>query len=89
MHIHRFLDTDGKMIDDTIIYKLWDDKYFLIPNAANIERIINWLNKNSTGYSIKIINHSDEISHIAVQGPKTPEVLGEMKIEMPENFHFY
>ncbi len=83
-----FLDTDGKMIDDTIIYKLWDDKYFLIPNAANIERIINWLNKNSTGYSIKIINHSDEISHIAVQGPKTPEVLGEMKIEMPENFHF-
>ena len=38
-----FLNNDGNMIDDTIIYRLSRGKFFLIPNASNIEKIYRWM----------------------------------------------
>ena len=31
-----FLNESGNMIDDTIIYRISDNKFFLIPNASNL-----------------------------------------------------
>ncbi len=81
-----FLDNNANMIDDTIIYRLDKDKFFLIPNAGTIEIIYNWLLKNKEGYDVSISNYSDKISHIAVQGPDSYNVLNDMDIEIPENF---
>jgi aminomethyltransferase len=70
-----FLNENASIIDDTIIYKLNDRKYFFVPNAANIDIIFNWLKKNVSGYDVEIKNVSDDIACIAIQGPMYEEVL--------------
>ncbi len=81
-----FLNDDAKMIDDTIIDRINQNKFFLIPNAANINKIFNWMNINKKNYDVEIIDYSDKISHIAIQGPKTEDVLNELGIKMPTQF---
>ncbi len=83
-----FLDDNGKMIDDTIIERVDENKFFLIPNAANIYKIFKWIDGNKKNYDVEIIDYSDKISHIAVQGPKTEDILKELNIKMPMQFRF-
>ncbi|MEG1559908.1 MAG: glycine cleavage system aminomethyltransferase GcvT [Clostridia bacterium] len=65
---------DGGTVDDILIYKLADDHYLLVVNAANTEKDFNWFEKNRTG-DVKIENQSDEWAQIALQGPCFMDVL--------------
>ncbi len=64
---------DGGIIDDILIYH-YNDYYMLVVNAANIEKDFNWLNEHLFDEAI-LENRSDEISLIALQGPKSREIL--------------
>ncbi len=83
-----FLKEDGTIIDDTIVYRLGKEKFFFVPNASTIEIIFNWVNKNKKNFNVEIKNISSDISCIAVQGPKSPEIIKKMGLEFPEPFHF-
>ena len=62
--------------------------FFLIPNASNIEKIYRWMIDNKNGYNVNIENYSNLISHIAVQGPKSEEIIRKLGMEFPEAFTF-
>ncbi len=64
---------DGGIIDDMLIYR-YSDFYMLVVNAANIKKDLNWLDKHLFG-EVTLKNRSDEISLIALQGPKSHEIL--------------
>lgn len=64
---------DGGIVDDLLIYK-YEDFYMLIVNAANIEKDWNWLSEHMID-DVEMINTSDEISLIALQGPKSKDLL--------------
>ncbi len=83
-----FLNNSGNIIDDTIIDRINENKFFLIPNASNIEKMFRWMEENKSNFDVNIYNYSDKISHIAVQGPSSPEVLKRLGIEFPETFKF-
>jgi aminomethyltransferase len=83
-----FLNKAGNMIDDTIIYRISGNKFFLIPNASNIDRIYNWMVENKKNYEVDVKNFSDKISHIAVQGPESIKIINELGMEFPETFKF-
>ena len=36
---------DGGTIDDLIVYKLADEKYMFVPNAANIDKDYEWIQR--------------------------------------------
>ena len=69
----------GGVIDDLLIYKYNNQKYMLVVNGSNIKKDFNWIScendfiKNNQG--LKILNNSDSISMIAVQGPKAQSIL--------------
>lgn len=64
----------GGIVDDLITYRLDDDKYLLVVNAANIEKDWAWINKhNSVG--AKVEDLSDQYGLLAIQGPKAIEAL--------------
>jgi aminomethyltransferase len=64
----------GGIVDDLLVYKYSDKKYLLVVNAANIEKDFKWLNDNNTeGVSLK--NVSDKYFQLAVQGPRSKEVM--------------
>jgi len=69
-----FPNTTGGIVDDLLLYKLSEGNYLLVVNASNIVKDLNWIIKhNSFGCTIE--DKSNEYSLLAVQGPKSIEVL--------------
>lgn len=70
-----FPNGNGGIVDDVIIYKMADEKYFVVVNASNIEKDWEHLTKHNEKYNATLTNRSDELSLIAIQGPKAAETL--------------
>ena len=69
-----FPNLDGGIIDDLLVYRIKEDVYMLVVNASNIEKDWNWITKFLTP-DVELENKSDDISLLAVQGPKAVESL--------------
>lgn len=65
---------DGGVIDDLIVYLAADDDLLLIPNAANAAAVIAVL-AEAAPEGIEVIDQHRDFAVIAVQGPKSTEVL--------------
>jgi len=64
----------GGIVDDLLVYCIDNETYLLVVNASNIEKDWEWVNsKNDIG--AELYNASDEISQLAVQGPKALELM--------------
>lgn len=64
----------GGIVDDLIIYKMDENEWLVVVNASNIEKDWEWMNKqNSVG--AELLNKSDEMSLLAIQGPKAIEAM--------------
>ena len=68
---------DGGIVDDLLVYRINQNEYFLVINASNIQKDIDWMHKNNS-FEVEIINESDEYSLLAVQGPNSKKVLQEI-----------
>lgn len=66
-------DTGG-IVDDLLVYRFKADEYYLVVNAANIEKDWNWIKKQNT-FGVEMLNMSDDISLLAVQGPNAIKAL--------------
>lgn len=80
----------GGIVDDILVYKYDDQKYFLVVNASNTDKVWNWINDNNH-VGAELENSSDRIAQIAVQGPfalKTLQKITSMNIEDLKSFNF-
>lgn len=66
---------NGGIVDDLIVYKISDEKYFVVVNASNIEKDWIHIQKYNENFGAKLSNVSDETSLIAIQGPKALDTL--------------
>jgi aminomethyltransferase len=62
------LNHDAGVIDDLIVYYLADDFYRIVVNAATREKDIKWMNQQTEGFDLEIVER-DDLAMIAVQGP--------------------
>jgi aminomethyltransferase len=60
-------DKEARIIDDLIVTKLGNGKYFCVPNASMIDIDGKWMKENA---DIELIDVSSDLSCLAVQGPK-------------------
>lgn len=65
----------GGVIDDLIAYYVSDDEIFLVPNAANTAAVVAELQKHAPD-GLTITDEHRSYAVLAVQGPKSTEVLG-------------
>ncbi len=65
----------GGIVDDLILYRINDEKFWVVYNASNREKDFKWLKKNSKGFDVDLKDVSDEVAMIAVQGPQAQETL--------------
>ena len=79
----------GGIIDDLLVYKMHDNDYFLVVNASNIEKDYNWIKKHAAKFDCKLTDISDEMSLIAVQGPKATETLQKLTDENLADVPYY
>ncbi len=81
---------NGGIIDDLILYRLDEKEFLMVVNAANIEKDFDWVNQQND-LGITITNISDDIALLAVQGPKTAEILQSLtnvKLDEIKFYHF-
>lgn len=71
---------DGGTVDDLLVYKLAENEYLLVVNAANIEKDYNWIIENVEGQT-EIRNISEETAQLAIQGPLAEKILQKLATE--------
>lgn len=70
-----FLDADGLVIDDAIVYSLAGDSYMIVVNAGMGEVIAKHLKSQSRDGSIQIEDLTDKAGKMDIQGPDSARVL--------------
>lgn len=65
---------DGGVVDDLIVYKVRDDHYFIVVNAANKDKDFAWMKSHESG-DAEFTDISDQVAQIALQGPKAEDIL--------------
>lgn len=69
---------DGGIVEDLLVYKFNTEYYYLVVNASNVDKDFAWMNENKGTYDVEIINISDSVSQVAVQGPRAEEIVQEL-----------
>jgi len=69
------ISEDGKVVDDTIIFKIKENHFFAVFNAGRKDEDIKLLEyeKRKNGFSAEISDISSDTVFIAIQGPKSEE----------------
>ena len=65
---------DGGIVDDCIFYKRSETEFFVIVNASNQAKDLEWM-REQVGDICEIEDVSDQLSLIAVQGPRAVEMV--------------
>ncbi len=79
---------NGGIVDDLIVYKIADEKYFVVVNASNIDKDWNHISNHNTFGAI-MTNASDEMSLLAIQGPKATEILQKLTPVQLQDLPYY
>ena len=69
---------NGGTVDDLLVYKMGDNDFFLVINAANIDKDVAWMKEQTEGFDIVLDHQSDYYGQLAVQGPEAEAVVEEV-----------
>lgn len=65
---------DGTLVDDIFIYRL-PGRWLVIVNADNRAKDMAWMEAHKRGLDVSLLDQSDELYMMALQGPKAEEIL--------------
>lgn len=60
---------NGGTVDDLLVYKMGENDFLLVINAANIDKDYAWMQENIKGFDATADNQSDYYGQLAIQGP--------------------
>ncbi|WP_197694635.1 glycine cleavage system aminomethyltransferase GcvT [Mycobacterium sp. 852002-51971_SCH5477799-a] len=78
----------GGVVDDLIAYYVDDDEIFLVPNAANTAAVVDALQAAAPS-GLTITNQHRAHAVLAVQGPRSADVLGELGLPTDMDYMAY
>jgi aminomethyltransferase len=80
--------SEGSAIDDCVVHRWSEDRYFLCVNAANAERDFDWLvQHNAVGAEVR--NASGEYAQLALQGPRALEIISKVADRSVAGLKYY
>lgn len=83
------LTDKGCFVDDMLVYMLAENHYMLVVNAANIEKDFNWIESRASKFQVIIENQSDSYTQIAIQGPRSEQLLGRFTDDGIDEIGYY
>jgi aminomethyltransferase len=69
-----FCRENGYPIDDLLLYREEQDVYAVV-NASNTQACIDWIESHMSGFDAQLVDETDTTGMIAVQGPKSLDVM--------------
>lgn len=70
-------DENGGVVDDLIVYRPDAESYLLVVNASNTESDLAWITGHNR-WRASVEDLADRYSIVALQGPKSTEILGRL-----------
>ena len=78
---------DGGVLDDLFTYRLADEQFLTVTNAANHERDLEWFEAHAVEFDVVVRDRIDAFAMLAVQGPDAREIVGRLtEGELPARF---
>lgn len=78
------LGETGGIVDDLVAYRTGEDRFLIVANASNRETVAEALQLRCAGFDCEVYDESDDMALIAIQGPKSFEILSQVPgIEVP------
>lgn len=75
IHYSGLMTENGTFVDDLLVHKLGSEHYFLCVNASNSDKDYSWICKHAEGMDVEVLNTSENYFQIALQGPRSAEIL--------------
>ena len=69
---------DGGILDDLFTYRLAEEHFLTVTNAANHEKDLAWFQRHAEDFDADVVDHIDDYAMLAVQGPRAREILGSL-----------
>jgi aminomethyltransferase len=66
---------DGGVLDDLVVYRLADERYLVVANAANYDVVLAALRERASGFDVTVGDDSAATALVAVQGPAALAVV--------------
>lgn len=66
---------DGGVVDDFLYYRVGPEHFYLVVNAANIEKDYNWILEHKKDFEVEVTNISEDTGILALQGPLAEKTL--------------
>jgi aminomethyltransferase len=84
------LNEEGGIKDDVLVYKYCPEKFLVVVNAANRRKDFEWLASLASG-AVSVKDLSDDFAQIALQGPKSREILLTLASasDIPEKYYTF
>ncbi len=77
VHYGFFCNEQGGVLDDSVLYRLSEDRFLLSINAINTGKILAWLRKHETGDE-RISDVTETTAQFSLQGPVSATLLENM-----------
>ncbi|MGA8925029.1 MAG: glycine cleavage system aminomethyltransferase GcvT [Solirubrobacterales bacterium] len=79
---------DGGVLDDVFTYRLGEDRYLTVTNAANHERDLEWFQAHAVEFTdAEVRDRIDAYAMLAVQGPQARQIVQRLTDgELPPRF---
>ena len=86
-----FPNDQNGIVDDFLTYRIHEDEYLLVVNAANIDKDWAWVNKQNEekGFGVTLTNASPVTSQLAVQGPLALKAMQKLTDTPIEDMEYY
>jgi aminomethyltransferase len=79
----------GGIIDDLIVYRLAETSYLVVANASNKDVVFGAFQKRVAGFDAQVRDESDSWVLLAIQGPNSVEILGEISSAPLSDLKYY
>ena len=81
---------EGTFLDDLLVYRLAEDHFLLVTNAANTERDVAWVRKEiAAAGDTFAVNTSSRYALVALQGPRAQEILQPLTAVDLDDLRYY
>jgi aminomethyltransferase len=79
---------DGNTVDDLLVYRMKEDKFYIVVNASNRDKDREWILANKFG-DVRFEDISDSIGQIAIQGPNSEKVAQKLTDQIPQKYYTF
>ncbi|WP_454083394.1 glycine cleavage system aminomethyltransferase GcvT [Georgenia sp. Marseille-Q6866] len=80
---------EGGIVDDLIVYRVGEDRFLTVPNAANTSAVLAELFLRVKGFDVRIGAATQETALLAVQGPRAVEIVTALAAEPVDDLRYY